>query len=134
MLRLPVTTVGTVGGQLALQTAAGLIGVPAEATAPGLQGELTILPEKQFPDQGPGIFHRSVQQRGQLARLTGPDDAQLIIVPRGVHLPERVALVLRLETSAEKSSPDAPGHADCCCPNFDPQEIRALFELGFCPP
>lgn len=136
MLRLPVTTVGTIGDLLILQSAAGLIELKGSAPA-GLRGELTILPDaKQFRDGGPVNYPKTVRQSGQLARLTGPDgESQVLILPRGIELPEQVALVLRLDSSADVSTGSAAdANRGCPCPNFDPEEVAAMFVMGKCPP
>lgn len=130
MLRLPVTAVGHIAELLVLQSAVGLLlwPDPGRRYEQGTEGALVVSPAPPPATGDPtDILHRQVQQDGQLARLVGPDDAALLILPPGIQLPERVALELHMsvqDTDSQAAADDAD--CDCPCPNMTPEEVAAF--------
>lgn len=136
---IPVTALGYVGDLLILQTTFGLMAWPDPAPGshePGASGHLRIERATAAADATDTLY-RSVEQRGQLARLTdGTGSDALLLLPPRLELPKFVALTLQLPTvelneGVEPPPPNESGSSPGC-PCVTPEEIRAA--CGFeCP-
>ncbi|PCC66474.1 hypothetical protein [Nannocystis exedens] len=136
-MEFPATALGNVDGWLLLQLPWGLVPWPDpdELHEPGAAGHLIL-----EPAAGDGQMQCLVKQHRQLALLECNSFRLAVILPRGVVLPQRAGLSLRMPTvevdeGVIEPEPNTAEGAGSCppCPPVSRAELQRLVACGQCP-